>query len=79
VWDICMMAWRIGEMLDIGAQPEWIREAGFDGVGFHASPGEPDEWQGIDPLASPPRASLRSAPTMALTGTHLVASAHIRS
>ncbi len=79
MWDICMMAWRIGEILDIDAQLEWIREAGFDGAGLHASPGEPGQWQAIDPFASPPRASLRSAPTMALTGTQLVASVHIRS
>lgn len=79
MWDICMMAWRIGEMLDIDTQLEWIREAGFDGVGFHASPGEPGQWQGIDPLASPPRASLRSGPTIVVTGTHLVAFAHITS
>ncbi len=79
MWDICMMAWRIGEILDIDAQLEWIREAGFDGAGLHADPGEPDEWQGIDPLASPRRASLRSGPTIVVAGTHLVASTHIRS
>ena len=79
MWDICLMAWRIGEMLHIDAQLEWIREAGFDGVGLHANPGVPGQWQGIDPLASPPRSSLRSASTIVVTGTHLVACVHIRS
>ncbi|TEU09385.1 MAG: hypothetical protein E3J25_10435, partial [Anaerolineales bacterium] len=59
MWDICMMAWRIGEILDIDAQLEWIREAGFDGVGFHASPGQPGQWQGIDPLATDAKARAR--------------------
>jgi len=79
VWDIYMMAWRIGEILDIDAQLEWIREAGFDGAGLHADPGEPGQWQGIDPFASPPGTSLRSGSTTVVTGTQLVASAHIRS
>ena len=76
-----MMAWRIGEILDIDAQLEWIREAGFDGVGLHANPGESDGWHGskLAPLASPPRTSLRSGSTIVVTGTHLVAFAHIRS
>jgi sugar phosphate isomerase/epimerase len=44
------MAWRIGEVLDIGRQLDWIEENGFDAVSFHASPGTPGKWQGI-PLA----------------------------
>ena len=47
--DICMMAWRIGDILDIHEQLQWIGEAGFDGVGFHASVGTPGKWQGVDP------------------------------
>lgn len=46
------MAWRIGAILDIEAQFDWIRAAGFDGVGFHASPGVPGQWQGVDPAAT---------------------------
>jgi len=44
-----MMAWRIGDVLDPQAQFDWIRTAGFDGVGFHAAAGSPGQWQGIDP------------------------------
>ncbi|MCX7011485.1 MAG: sugar phosphate isomerase/epimerase [Candidatus Sumerlaeota bacterium] len=47
-----MMAWRIGEIRDVREQIEWIRDAGFEGVGFHASPGVPGEWEGIDPYAT---------------------------
>ena len=49
MYDICMMAWRIGDILDIHEQLQWIGEAGFDGVGFHASAGTPGKWQGVDP------------------------------
>ncbi len=50
-WCIANMVWRIGEVLDFHEQVAWIREAGFDGVGFHASPGTRGEWQGVDPGA----------------------------
>ena len=46
------MAWRIGEILDLHEQIEWIRDAGFDGVAFHASAGVPGQWRGIDPAAA---------------------------
>ncbi len=45
------MLWRIGEILDFDQQLAWIRDAGFDGVGFHASAGIPGEWCGIEPCA----------------------------
>ena len=48
MWPICNMAWRIGEILDIREQIAWTRDAGFDGIGIHASPGVPGQWQGID-------------------------------
>ena len=48
-WPIGMMAWRIGDTLEIDAQIRWIREAGFDALGFHAAEGEPDRWQGVAP------------------------------
>lgn len=43
------MLWRIGDVLDFDRQLAWTREAGFDGVGFHASGGVPGQWQGIEP------------------------------
>lgn len=43
------MAWRIGEILDIHEQIEWTRDAGFEGVGFHAAPGTPGGWEGVEP------------------------------
>ena len=54
MWNIGFMAWRIGDILDIDAQIDWIRNAGFEAVSFHASPGSPGEWQGIDPSATGP-------------------------
>ena len=45
------MAWRIGGLLDVYQQFDWILEAGFDGVGFHASQGVAGQWQGIEPAA----------------------------
>lgn len=44
------MAWRIGDILDIDRQLDWIEANGFDAVSFHASPGTAGKWQGI-PLA----------------------------
>ena len=32
MWTVGMMAWRIGAILDLRAQVEWIRQAGFGGV-----------------------------------------------
>ncbi len=45
------MIWRVGELLDFDQQLAWNRDAGFDGVGFHASAGIPGEWCGIKPSA----------------------------
>lgn len=64
-WPIGMMAWRIGEILDIEQQLDWVRDAGFNGVGFHASAGEPSRWQGIDPAATDPAARARLRDTIA--------------
>lgn len=52
MWTVGMMAWRIGAILDLRAQVEWIRQAGFGGVGLHACAGEPARWQGVDPSAT---------------------------
>ncbi len=46
---IGMMAWRIGDLLDIHEQFNWIEDVGFDGVGFHAHVGTPGQWRGIGP------------------------------
>ena len=48
------MLWRIGDVLDIDEQITWSEEAGFDGVGFHASKGTPDRWRGVEPADCPP-------------------------
>jgi sugar phosphate isomerase/epimerase len=47
---IGFMAWRIGGLLDVYQQFDWILTAGFDGVGFHASQGVAGQWQGVDPV-----------------------------
>ena len=46
---IGMMAWRIGDKLDLHEQFDWVESAGFDGVGFHAHAGTPGQWRGVDP------------------------------
>jgi len=48
------MLWRIGRLLEIDAQLAWTRDAGFEGVGFHASAGVPGQWRGIEPSACAP-------------------------
>lgn len=45
------MLWRIGDLLDIDRQLAWTRDAGFDGVAFHASAGVPGKWRGVEPAA----------------------------
>jgi len=45
------MLWRIGELLDFDQQLAWTRDAGFGGIGFHASAGVPGKWCGIEPSA----------------------------
>ena len=49
MWDIGCMIWRIGDILDFDAQLDWIRDAGFEAVSFHASSGSPGKWRGVDP------------------------------
>ena len=49
MWDIGFMLWRIGDILDIDAQLDWVQDAGFEAVSFHASPGVPGQWQGVAP------------------------------
>ena len=49
LWPIGFMAWRIGNILDLHEQIDWIYEAGFDAVGFHASVGVSGQWEGIEP------------------------------
>jgi sugar phosphate isomerase/epimerase len=49
------MVWRIGKILEVDAQVAWIAQAGFDSISFHASPGVPGKWRGIDPAAAGPQ------------------------
>ncbi|OGV65062.1 MAG: hypothetical protein A3K19_20500 [Lentisphaerae bacterium RIFOXYB12_FULL_65_16] len=49
MWNVCNMVWRIGDILAVPEQIEWCRNAGFDGVGVHASPGASGAWEGIEP------------------------------
>ncbi len=51
-WKISCMMWRIGDILDFDAQLDWICDAGFEAVSFHASPGNPGKWRGVDPAAT---------------------------
>lgn len=62
-WPICNMLWRIGDILPVMEQLEWCRQKSFDGIGVHASPGNPGAWQGIDPSTTGPetRRNLRKA------------------
>ena len=43
------MLWRIGGILPVREQLTWCGEAGFDGIGLHASAGSPGAWEGVDP------------------------------
>ena len=49
---IGFMAWRIGDILDLDRQIEWIREHDFRAVSLHASSGVPGAWRGLDPNAA---------------------------
>jgi len=49
MWPVGLMAFRIGAILDLDEQIEWILASGFEGIGFHAAAGTPGQWQGIDP------------------------------
>ena len=55
MWPICNMLWRIGDILPVDEQLAWCLEAGFDGIGLHASAGHPGQWRGVDPAAASPR------------------------
>lgn len=55
MWPICNMLWRIGDILPVDEQLAWCLEAGFDGVGLHASPGRAGQWEGVDPETADPR------------------------
>ncbi|MBM3189227.1 MAG: sugar phosphate isomerase/epimerase [Chloroflexi bacterium] len=61
MWDVGMMVWRIGQLLDLAEQVEWVRASGFEALSFHASPGVPGVWRGVHPQAldSPQRRALR--------------------
>lgn len=58
---ISFMVWRIGDILDIDRQIEWVRDHGFQAVSLHASAGIPGAWRGVDPAATdgPARTALR--------------------
>lgn len=58
-WDLGFMVWRIGDILDFDAQVEWIAQAGFEAISFHASAGTPGKWVGIDPAVTGPEARRR--------------------
>ena len=47
-WNVGVMLWRIGDLLDMDAQMDWILEQGFEAGAFHAAPGKPSTWKGID-------------------------------
>ncbi|MBI2300462.1 MAG: sugar phosphate isomerase/epimerase [Armatimonadetes bacterium] len=61
MWPVGFMTWRIGDLLDPGEQFAWVADHGFEAVGFHASPGDPPHWRGVDPggCPAPERARLR--------------------
>jgi hypothetical protein len=47
------MVWRIGDILEFDRQVEWIANAGFESISFHASAGAPGKWRGVSPPARP--------------------------
>ena len=49
MWPIAAMAWRIGDLLAVEAQLDWMSAHGFTGAAFHASAGVPGVWQGVEP------------------------------
>ena len=49
MWKIGNMLWRIGDVLEIDEQIAWTKNAGFDGIGLHASSGSPPNWRGVEP------------------------------
>ena len=46
------MVWAIGDILDVNKQIDWVQNAGFEAVSFHAHAGVPGNWQGIDPAST---------------------------
>jgi len=48
------MVWRIGDILDFDQQVEWVANAGFESISFHASAGVPGQWRGVEPAAASP-------------------------
>ena len=51
-WPIGCMLWRIGPILDLEEQVNWVHQHGFDAIGLHAHPGAPGDWRGLDPAAT---------------------------
>lgn len=49
MWPIGSMVWRIGDILGVEEQIDWMQAAGFDAVSFHASAGTLGHWQGLEP------------------------------
>ena len=50
---ISMMAWRIGDRLDLAEQVDWIEQHGFTGISLHGSAGTPGQWRGLAPADCP--------------------------
>lgn len=46
------MVWRIGGILDFDRQVEWVADAGFESLSFHASAGVPGKWRGVEPATA---------------------------
>jgi hypothetical protein len=40
------MIWQIGDILGFDQQMEWIQNASFDAIDFHANPGISGMWRG---------------------------------
>ena len=51
-WPIGYMVWRIGDTLDFDRQIDWLVANRFEAIGFHASPGRPGQWRGLDPATA---------------------------
>ncbi|MCP4638911.1 MAG: TIM barrel protein [bacterium] len=47
--NLAFMCWRIGDIIEFDAQVQWVKDAGFESIAFHASPGNPGHWRGIEP------------------------------
>lgn len=51
-WNVGVMLWRIGDLLALDAQIDWLLDNQFDAVAFHAAAGNPPEWVGVDPATA---------------------------